>query len=278
MAVSLALTVIMTGLSLGNLLNLSLLPGTIHSSGKDVSARLQVHMERNQDGKSITIGLIMKICVEGECLFQKPIINHSELPGTDPESRMSLTCVRIHLASVPECTNHVEEDVYPKVDSTCSMSDLAACGPNQSCVQQAVGSQVGLCECLPGFVRLQDGVSDLCLTCLITSAHANHIFQTCISKAEDDRRIQQAKESLSSPISTSTSAASDSDEATSSSGTVAAIVISVLIVVVLLGAAAFVILRTRLLPRLRARLTNTPYEDIVIGKQGRSESRQNVIA
>ena len=68
------------------------------------------------------------------------------------------------------------------------------------------------------------------------------------------------------------------------SGAVAGVVIF-LIVVAVVGVGAFVILRTRLAPRLRARLTNTPYGDIVggtgiggFGAGGRTDSSQNVIA
>ena len=65
-------------------------------------------------------------------------------------------------------------------------------------------------------------------------------------------------------------------------GAVAGVVIF-LIVVAVVGVGAFVILRTRLAPRLRARLTNTPYGDIVGGtagggRIGRTDSTQNVIA
>ena len=46
-----------------------------------------------------------------------------------------------------------------------------------------------------------------------------------------------------------------------SGGAVAAAVISSIVVVVLLmGAAFYIVMRTRFVPRLRARMTNTPYE------------------
>ena len=68
-------------------------------------------------------------------------------------------------------------------------------------------------------------------------------------------------------------------------GSAVAGVVVFLIVVAVVGVGAFVILRTRLAPRLRARLTNTPYGDIVggagiggFGAGGRSDSSQNVIA
>lgn len=69
------------------------------------------------------------------------------------------------------------------------------------------------------------------------------------------------------------------EEEGSGGTTAAAVAVSAVLVVLLAGAAAFVVLRTRLAPRLRARLTRTPYEDIVIGRPpARSESQQNVIA
>ena len=46
-----------------------------------------------------------------------------------------------------------------------------------------------------------------------------------------------------------------------SGGAVTAAVISSIVVIVLVaGAAYYVVMRTRFLPRLRARMTNTPYE------------------
>jgi len=69
----------------------------------------------------------------------------------------------------------------------------------------------------------------------------------------------------------------DSSASSGGGSTALAVVISVFVVLALLAAAAFVVLRTRLAPRLRARLTSTPYEDIVINRR-RSESQQNVVA
>ena len=73
-------------------------------------------------------------------------------------------------------------------------------------------------------------------------------------------------------------AAEPIDDASGSSagGAAVAAVISLLVIVAVIGVAAFVILRTRLAPRLRARLTHTPYDDI--RGRNRSESQQNVIA
>lgn len=49
------------------------------------------------------------------------------------------------------------------VNTVCSVTDLGACGRNQACVQEEGSSgqqhQQGLCECLAGFARQDDGVS-----------------------------------------------------------------------------------------------------------------------
>ncbi len=69
----------------------------------------------------------------------------------------------------------------------------------------------------------------------------------------------------------------ESIEAESGGGGGVAAIVIILMIVAVVGVGAFLVLRTRLAPRLRARLTNTPYGDI-IGSTDRSESTQNVIA
>ena len=56
----------------------------------------------------------------------------------------------------------------------------------------------------------------------------------------------------------------------SSSGAIAAGVVSVLLVILIGGGFAYLIMRTRLMPRLRAQITNTPYEDIIINDRGQA--------
>jgi len=58
-------------------------------------------------------------------------------------------------------------------------------------------------------------------------------------------------------------------ENASSHTAVAAGVVSVLIIIALIAIAAFFINRHRLIPRLRAKLKNTPYEDIVVNSSSR---------
>jgi beta-lactamase regulating signal transducer with metallopeptidase domain len=113
-------------------------------------------------------------------------------------------------------------------------------------------------------------------------------FQTCLSRHDDDLAVEKKRQQR---ISSSQSArqpkahnpaellpvTSDKEESRGGGGAVAAIVL-LLGIVAVVGVGAFLIFRTRLAPRLRARLTNTPYGDIVGGINRRSESTQNVIA
>ena len=65
------------------------------------------------------------------------------------------------LRSVPKCTPEDSKALsggLKRVDSVCSMSALDDCGEGMACQQQQQGGDVGLCECLPGYERRQDGV------------------------------------------------------------------------------------------------------------------------
>ena len=55
-----------------------------------------------------------------------------------------------------------------------------------------------------------------------------------------------------------------------SGGAIAAGVVSVLIVILLVTGFAYMITRTRLLPRLRAQITNKPYDDIHFNNRGQA--------
>ena len=71
------------------------------------------------------------------------------------------------------------------------------------------------------------------------------------------------------------------DEESGGSAALTAGIVSVVVIVVLLGGAAYVIMYTRLAPRLRARITRKPYGDIILpggAPPQRSESTQNVVA
>ena len=65
---------------------------------------------------------------------------------------------------VPECSS---DDAASKTkavikanSAVCSMKELNACGPNQVCVQDRDETDLGVCECMQGFVVQDDGVRD----------------------------------------------------------------------------------------------------------------------
>ena len=104
-------------------------------------------------------------------------------------------------------------------------------------------------------------------------------FQTCVSKHDDSVRPVPPKVPVSTDKKRDPSATQPQVSEGSSGATVAAVIISVLVVLVVVGAGFFIVTRTRLAPRLRARLMNTPYGDMVSGRPPtRSDSQQNVIA
>ena len=54
----------------------------------------------------------------------------------------------------------------------------------------------------------------------------------------------------------------------SNNGTIAAVAVSLMMVLILIGVGFFVVTRTTVGTRLRARLTNTPYADILVSDRG----------
>ena len=61
-----------------------------------------------------------------------------------------------------------------------------------------------------------------------------------------------------------------------SGGAIAAGVVSVLIVILVVTGFTYMITRTRLIPRLRAQITNKPYEDIIINDRGQAVPASSV--
>lgn len=247
----------------GELLNMSMMHG--HGEEKQnkagpppIQGKLEVTLERNPGGKTMTMGLTAKGCITNVgCIFSSPVFNHTEIP-------------------VPECKSSPPQEI--SVNTVCSVNDLNACGKNQACVQEDGGdSGQGLCECLSGFATQDDG--------------------TCLSKRDDELATEKERATLQSarqpkshdptglPITSGDGEENPGAAEEEGGGSAVAGVVIFLIVVAVVGVGAFVILRTRLAPRLRARLTNTPYGDIVggpgiggFGTGGRSDPTQNVIA
>ena len=64
------------------------------------------------------------------------------------------------LISVPECTNHIEKEEKDtkKAGNSCNINELFSCGENQVCVQLEPENDMGLCQCLQGYDKQDDGV------------------------------------------------------------------------------------------------------------------------
>lgn len=156
---------------------------------------------------------------------------------------------------------------------------MFSCGDNQVCVQLESDNNMGRCQCLQGYDKQDDGVSftyDIFKSCL-----QNLFLQSCMSlKDEDEMLAKERQEFLdkkplpvakdSGFIESKTNVNNPSPQVGggNSGGAIAAGVVSVLIVILLVTGFTYMITRTRLLPRLRAQITNKPYEDIIINDRG----------
>ena len=71
----------------GALLNFSTLGGgdladsTADTLNQLVQGKLEVNIQRNPDGNSLTLGLIARGCIDQTCIFAKPVFNHTKIPG-----------------------------------------------------------------------------------------------------------------------------------------------------------------------------------------------------
>jgi len=138
---------------------------------------------------------------------------------------------------VPEC-----EETYPAkvlVGEMCNVNEIGQCGEHMTCVQDSDESETGKCECLSSYRQKTD--------------------RTC----EEDTPLSQPR------------VASSSEEAGGGAGAVIAAVICILALIVISVLGVAFVRRYRLLPRLKAHLTNTPYEDIVITDTKQATIRQS---
>ena len=163
--------------------------------------------------------------------------------------------------SVPECPNNNEVEKPTKLNSVCRMSALDNCGENQMCIQEKSDGDEGTCQCRAGYVNEDDAKC-------VPKTQSPHL------QPPEPRRPKAAVD-VASPSVQQPEPEGEPEDASEGSSATAAIVVSLLVVVALFGVAAFIVLRTRLAPRLRARLTRTPYDDMAIRA---ADSQQNVIA
>jgi len=205
-----------------------------------------VSMEPNPENHTLKIGLQINACMNTTMMDPTGLkmLNHT----SDEMCILKKPIFNNTEIPVPHC-----DKTYPAkalVGEICNVNEIGQCGDHQTCTQESAGSQMGRCECLSSFIKKSD--------------------RTCIEKG-DTILPPQPKDNPSPQPHVA--------ETESGSGAVAAGVISILIVIAILGVATVTIHRLRLVPRLRARLTNTPYEDIVISdRNGLGRSQQNIVA
>jgi len=205
-----------------------------------------VSMQPNPENHTLKIGLQINACMNTSIMDPKALkmANHTG----EEMCILKKPIFNNTEIPVPHC-----EKTYPAkalVGEICNVNEIGQCGDHQTCTQESAGSEMGQCECLSSYIKKSD--------------------RTCIDKTETVVPPQPKDNPSPQPHVADTE---------SGSGAVAAGVISILIVIAILGVAVVIVHRMRLVPRLRARLTNTPYEDIVISdRQGLGRSQQNMMA
>jgi len=204
------------------------------NAGDNMRGKLEVSLKMDHSRSVMIIGLSLEACVNDQCATKLPILKDSEIP-------------------VPPCDSisSTNQAVLKKVNSVCSVSDLSGCGEHQVCEQIDKSSSTGICQCQTGFASQNDGA------CI--ALDNERIANSSPVRLDEDLEGENHRDKKAI-IPAQTSDSKQSSDAPSG-GAIAAAVISIIVVVVLItGAAFYIVMRTRLVPRIRARMTNTPYE------------------
>jgi len=198
-----------------------------------------VSMEPMPGGKTLNCGLEIQACVNTSVVDNELV---RKLHG-DEMCIINKPIFNDTEIPVPKCD---KDDKYPAkvlVGEMCNVNEIGQCGDHMTCVQDTSESETGKCECLSNYRQQAD--------------------RTCIA---DDPAAQPRV------------ADGQAGSAEDSSSSVVAAVICILALVVLSVLSVMFVRRYRLLPRLKARLTNTPYEDIVISDTNKASHRQTTTA
>jgi len=238
----------------GAILNSSILPASaVHPSSEtaQIKGRLEVHLKMDTDTHEMTMGLFIKACINATCLFRRKVFDGTTIP-------------------VPQCNNNIksaDDDLNKKAGDLCNINEMFSCGENQVCLQLQPDNNMGRCQCLQGYDKQDDG--------------------SCMSLPEEDKMLAKQREELKKhniedqkplPIAKDSGFIREKTNLNpapqvgggNSGGAIAAGVVSVLIVILLVTGFAYMITRTRLLPRLRAQITNKPYDDIHFNNRGQA--------
>jgi len=255
----------------GAILNSSILPATSvlpsSDSNAQIKGRLEVNLQMDTDSHVMTLGLFIKACVNHTCLFRRKVFDGTTIP-------------------VPKCTNHIknEGEDLKKADSFCNINELFSCGENQVCVQLQPDQNMGRCQCLQGYDKQNDG------SCMSLKdedellANQREEFRKSHPKISHSVETSSGESYKPLPIAKDSGYVHNKVNANpspqvgggNSGGAIAAGVVSVLIVILVVTGFTYMITRTRLIPRLRAQITNKPYEDIIINDRGQAVPASSV--
>jgi len=247
----------------GAILNSSMLAASaVHPASEtaQIKGRLEVHLEMNTDKHEMTMGLFIKACINATCLFRKKVFDATTIP-------------------VPECSNRIQsaDEDLKKAGDVCNINELFSCGENQVCVQLQPDNNMGQCQCLQGYDKQDDG------SCMSLKdedemlAKQREELKKHSADKEDGKPVPIAKDSGFIRKKTNLNPAPQVGGG-NSGGAIAAGVVSVLIVILLVTGFTYMITRTRLLPRLRAQITNKPYDDIHFNDRGQPIPRPQTVS
>jgi len=186
-----------------------------------------VSMEPMPGGKTLNCGLEIQACVNTSVVNNDLV---KKLHG-DEMCIINKPIFNDTEIPVPQCDQAEKYPAQVLVGEMCDVSMSGQCGDHMTCVQESSESETGKCECLSSYRQQAD--------------------RTCV-----------ADTGPLSPPQPRVAGGQNGDTDSGSSAIAAILCILALIVLTVLG--VVFVRRYRLLPRLKARLTNTPYEDIVI--------------
>eukprot|EP00096_Caligus_rogercresseyi_P011557 TRINITY_DN4566_c0_g1_i2.p2 TRINITY_DN4566_c0_g1~~TRINITY_DN4566_c0_g1_i2.p2 ORF type:complete len:359 (-),score=69.22 TRINITY_DN4566_c0_g1_i2:1995-3071(-) len=238
----------------GALLNMSVIPGNISPSKfGELTGKIEVHLERNAANNTLILGLSAMACINDTCPFRKLVFNHTEIPV--------LSCPKQTLDDEEEHDNEISSSQVntSRDNPECNVNELLTCGPNKVCVQLDPSKPAGICKCRKGFSqRNQD-----CMSRQPKTLDGSDVF---INPKVNVFEKNKERPSLEKKASTDSKANGKDVNSFVLGGIVAGVICGLILLVLFI---ALIVSLTRLGPRLRAKMTRRPYEDIIIGDQSK---------
>ncbi|XP_040564665.1 uncharacterized protein [Lepeophtheirus salmonis] len=243
----------------GALLNMSVIPGNLSPSKfGELTGKIEVHLKRNALNNTLILGLSAMACINDTCPFRKLVFNHTEIPVLSCPEKM-------------ESSSSNNNNNPPTYGAQCNINDLFNCGPNRICVQTEPSSTSGVCKCRRGFT-LDSNQNCLSRRPKTLDNHDESFIDPKVNVFE-----QHSKKSTTDQTNDAHSPLDEVTEDVDAAliGGIVAGIISVIILIIIIG--TLIVSFTRLAPRLRARITQRPYEDIIISDNLGSKVQNNPI-